>query len=102
MVHQILHGLFLRHRGETVIPFCLPPIGGRRCGERVVETFFASTRPTALRLDQGHGQLPLDVLLLPPMMNRLGRRQILAHEGFWACGTSINLGQNSSYPWCYL
>jgi hypothetical protein len=61
MVHQILHGLSLRHRGETVIPFCLPPIGSGRCGERVAATFFASTRPTAWGsfdvspLDQGDG-----------------------------------------------
>jgi hypothetical protein len=48
---------------------------------------------TALRLDQGHGQLPLDVLVLPPMMNQLGRQRILAHIGFRASGTLINLGK---------
>jgi hypothetical protein len=26
----------------------------------------------------------------------------LRTKGFSACGTSINLGQNLSYPWCYL
>jgi hypothetical protein len=47
MVHQILHGLFVRHRGETGTPFCLPSSSGGRCGERAVATSSVSFRPTA-------------------------------------------------------
>jgi hypothetical protein len=56
----------------------------------------------SLRLDQDHGQLPLDVLYLPPVMNQLGQRRILAHEDSRACGASVNLGQNLSYLRRYL
>jgi hypothetical protein len=40
-------GFFLRHRGETVIPFCLPSSGGGRCGKRAAASSSASSRPTA-------------------------------------------------------
>jgi hypothetical protein len=45
-VHQILHGLFLQYRSETVIPFHLPSSGGGQRGERVAVTSFARTQST--------------------------------------------------------
>jgi hypothetical protein len=46
-VRHLGRGFFLRHHGETVIPFCLPSSGGRRCGERAAATSSASSQPTA-------------------------------------------------------
>jgi hypothetical protein len=46
-VHQIVHGLFLWYHNETVILFRLPSSGGGRRAERVAETSFARTQPTA-------------------------------------------------------
>jgi hypothetical protein len=46
-VRHLGQGFFLRHRGETGIPFCLPSSGGGQCGERAATTSFASSRPTA-------------------------------------------------------
>jgi hypothetical protein len=45
-VRHLGRGFFLQHRGETVIPFCLPSSGGGRCGERAAATSSASSRPT--------------------------------------------------------
>jgi hypothetical protein len=47
MVHHLGQGFFLRHHGETGIPFCLPSSDGGRCGERAAATSSASSRPTA-------------------------------------------------------
>jgi hypothetical protein len=79
-------GFFLQHRGETGIPFCVlqAAAGGVESGRRQPPPQALGRRLgvalMVLRLDQGHGSLPLDVLFLPPLMNQLGRRRILAHE----------------------